>query len=229
MQPLRRVSQMRQKVFVESHRKSKQHQRKLETKSKSQSKQAFLQLDQVNFKEQVVSLFLAADVPLHKLNHPSLKSLFATIGKVLPSETAAQACVAKLASQKEEQIQELHGDKKVFLIVDEAEIAKQKYFSVLVGGLDAPNQTFLVDCHPLDCGSNVNSSIILHTVDDILRQLEIKCENFLLFLTDAAQYMSLTGKTLKELHPSLMHVTCVAHLLHNCAMRVRAHLKILMK
>ena len=25
--------------------------------------------------------------------------------------------------------------------------------------------------------------------------------------------------------PSLMHVTCVAHLLHNCAMRVRAHSK----
>ena len=32
-----------------------------------------------------------------------------------------------------------------------------------------------------------------------------------------------TGKTLKELCPSLMHVTCVAHLQHNCAMRVRAH------
>ena len=111
--------------------------------------------------------------------------------------------------------------------MDEAEIAtgKQKYISVLVGSSDAPNQTFLVDCHPLDSGSNVNSSIILHTVDDILRQLEIKRENFLLFLTDAARYMSLAGKTLKELYPSLMHVTCVAHLLHNCAMRVSAHFK----
>ena len=35
--------------------------------------------------------------------------------------------------------------------------------------------------------------------------------------------MSSAGKTLKESYPSLMHVTCVAHLLHNCAMRVRAH------
>ena len=224
MQPLRRVSQMQQKVFVESHRKSKQHQRKLETKSKSQNKQTFLQLDQVNFKEQVVSSFLAADIPLRKLNHSSLKSLFATMGKVLPSETAARACVAKLASQKE-QIQELLQDKKIFLIVDEAEIAKQKCISVLVGSLDAPNQTFLVDYHPLDSGSNVNSSIILHTVDDILRQLEIKRENFSLFLTDAARYMSLAGKTLKDLYTSLMHVTCVAHLLDNCAMRVRAHFK----
>ena len=109
--------------------------------------------------------------------------------------------------------------------MDEAEIAKQKYISVLVGSLDAPNQTFLLDCHPLDSGSNVNSSIILHTVDDILRELEIKRENFSLFLTDAARYMCLAGKTLKEFYPSLMHVTCVAHLPHNCAMRVRDHFK----
>ena len=102
------------KFFVESHRKSKQHQRKLETKSKSQSKQTVLQLDHVNLKKQVVSSFLAADIPLHKLNYPSLKSLFATMGKVLPSETAARACVVKLASQKEEQIQELLRDKKCF-------------------------------------------------------------------------------------------------------------------
>ena len=47
------------KFFVESHRKSKQHQGKLETKSKSQSKQTFLHFDQVNLKEQVVSSFLA--------------------------------------------------------------------------------------------------------------------------------------------------------------------------
>ena len=213
------------KFFAESHQKSKQHQEKLETKSKSQSKQICLHFDQVNFKEQVVSSFLAADIPLHKLNHPSLKSLFARMGKVLPPETAAWACVTKLASQKEEQIQELLRDKNIFLIVDEAEVAKQKYISVLVGSLDAPNQTLLVNCHPLDSGRNVNSSIILHAVDDILRQLEIKRENFSLFLTDAARYMSSAGKTSKELYPSLMHVTCVAHLLHNCAMRVRTHFK----
>ena len=85
----------------------------METKSKFQSKQTFLQLDQANFKEQVVSSILAANIPLDKLNHPSLKSLFATMGKVLPSETAARACVAKLASQKE-QIEELFRHKNFF-------------------------------------------------------------------------------------------------------------------
>ena len=112
-----------------------------------------------------------------------------------------------------------------FLIADEVEVAQQKYIDVLVGISDAPNQTFLVDCHPLDSGSNDNSSIILHTVDDILLQLAIKRENFSLFLIDAARYMSLAGKTLKELHPFFMHVNCVVHLLHNCAVRVLAHNK----
>ena len=96
---------------------------------------------------------------------------------------------------------------------------------MLVDILDNPNQIFLVDCYPLESGSNVYSSIILHTVDNILRQLEIKRENLLLFLTDAAQYMPLVGKILKELCPSLMHVNCIAHLQQNCAMRARAHFR----
>ena len=67
--------------------------------------------------------------------------------KVLPLETASRACVAKLAYRKEEQIQELLRNKNFFLILDEAEVAKQ---NVLVGSLASPNQTFLVDCYPLE-------------------------------------------------------------------------------
>ena len=62
-------------------------------------------------------------------------------------------------------------------------------------------------------------------MNNILRQLEIKHENFLLFLSDAARYMSLAGKALKELYLSLMYINYVAHLLLNYAMHVRAHFK----
>ena len=31
--------------------------------------------------------------------------------------------------------------------------------------------------------------------------------------------------TLKALYPKLFHVTCVAHLLHNCAMKIKSHFK----
>ena len=79
---------------------------------------------------------------------------------------------------------------------------------MLVSNLEAPNQIFLIDCHPFDSGNSADSSIILHTVDDILRQLEIKRENFSLLLTDAARYTPLAGKTSKELYPFLRHVNC---------------------
>ena len=77
------------------------------------------------------------------------------------------------------------------------------------------------------CGSlgGFCRSMILHTVDDVLRQLGTKRENFALLLTDAAQYMSLTGKTLKELYPTLMHVTCIVHLLQNCAVQIYVFFK----
>ena len=48
------------------------------------------------------------------------------MGKVLPSETAAWTCVAKLASRKEEKIQELLRDKKLFLNVDASKICLTK-------------------------------------------------------------------------------------------------------
>jgi len=35
--------------------------------------------------------------------------------------------------------------------------------------------------------------------------------------------MLAAGAILKSLYPTLFHVTCVAHVLHNCVMKVRSH------
>ena len=88
---------------MESHRKSKLHQVKLVTTSSSQGKQS---------KKKVVFSFLAADIPLHKLNHPALKCLFVAMEEPLPSETAARASVDQSASQKENIRELLWRDKK---------------------------------------------------------------------------------------------------------------------
>ena len=104
MQALRRVSEMRQRVFVESQRKSKEHQGILETKSKSQSKQTFLLLDQVNLKEQVVSSFLPANIPLHKLNHHFLKPLFATMGKDFGDCSPGMCCLISISKRTNSKI-----------------------------------------------------------------------------------------------------------------------------
>ena len=77
------------------------------------------------------------------------------MGKPLPSETAACASVAQLASQKEENIRELLWDKTVFLIVDKAKVNKQKYITVHVDSLNTPNETFLIKSLPLESSCNV--------------------------------------------------------------------------
>ena len=50
-------------------------------------------------------------------------------------------------------------------------------------------------------------------------------EIFLLLLCDAAKHMLKAGDTLEIMYPRLLHVTCTAHLLHNCAEHIRAHFK----
>ena len=65
---------------------------------------------------------------------------------------------------------------------------------MLVGSLEIPTDPYLIECLPLESYTSVNSCFILHTVDDILRKLGTKRENFALLLTDAARYVCLTGK-----------------------------------
>ena len=90
-----------------------------------------------------------------------------------------------------------------------------------MGSLETPHVSYLYDCQPLKCAPN--SNIIAQAVDDAVRNLGMNRNFFSLLLSDAAKYMIAAGITLKSLYPQLFHVTCVAHLLHNCAMKIKSH------
>ena len=92
-----------------------------------------------------------------------------------------------------------------------------------MGGLETPHVSYLYDCQPRKCAPN--SSIIAQAVDDAVRNVGINRSFFCLLLFDAAKYMIATGITLKSLHSKLFHVTCIAHLLHNCAMKNKSHFR----
>ena len=79
-------------------------------------------------------------------------------------------------------------------------MATQKHINVLVGSLQTPTDMYLIECLPLESCTRVKNDVILFTVNDILRQLGIRQENFALLLTDATRFISLAGKTLKELY-----------------------------
>ena len=95
------------------------------------------------------------------------------------------------------------------------------------------NKSFLVDshqnmlehqkvfCQPLKCASN--SNIIAQAVEDAVRNFGINRSFFCLLLSDATKYMIAAGTALKSLYPKLFHVTCIVHLLHNCAIKIKSH------
>ena len=90
-----------------------------------------------------------------------------------------------------------------------------------MGSLETRHVSYLYDCQPLKC--TPNSNIIAQAVDDAVRYLGINKSFFCLLLSDAAKYIIAAGITLKSLYPKLFHMTCVAHLLHNCAMKIKSH------
>ena len=106
---------------------------------------------------------------------------------------------------------------KVFLVVDESEIDKKKYLNVLVGDINVPEKTYLLDCSVVE---TVNQNVMCTKIDDCLWNLDIPRENFVLLLSDAASYMTACMVALKILYLYLFHVTCTAHMLHNCAEKV---------
>ena len=128
-----------------------------------------------------------------------------------------------MAAEEIERLKELFAAKAVFLVVDEAEVSGQKYVNILAGLMEEPEKTYLVNCKPLN--GNPNNSNNCTIVDDSLKKMNIAREKFLLLLSDAPRYTIKAAEVLKIMYPRLLHVTCIAHLLHNCAEHIGAHFK----
>ena len=205
----------------ESHRKSQKHQNLLNASTNQQPISDFKPIDESSWPYEVTKAFLQSDIPLHKLNAEPLQKLFKSIKKPLPSQTNSWKCVDLIAESQMRLIKETVAERKVFLVVDESDIKGQKYVNSLIGTIDNPSVTYLVGCKPID--SSPNAAMICQVIDDILKDLSISRENFVLLLSDAARYMISAGTTLKVMYPNLFTVTCIAHLLHNCALRVKSH------
>ena len=139
----------------------------------------------------------------------------------MPSETTCIRTALQLSEDELKRIRNAVYDKQIFLVVDESTVSGRQYLNILMGSLETSHVSYLYDCHPLKCAPN--SNIIAQAVDDAVRNLGINRSFFCLLLCDAAKYMIATGITLKSLYPKLYHVTCVAHLLHNCVMKIKSH------
>ena len=119
--------------------------------------------------------------------------------------------MSRLANNEQDHLKYLLKDKCIFIVIDESEVDKTKFINVIVGDIDVPETTYLIECCITE---TVNQSIICMTIDDILHKLDIVRENFLLLPSDVTSYMTACTVTLKILYPHLFHDTCLAHMLH---------------
>ena len=162
---------------------------------------------------------MSADIT--QLNNTHIKNFFRDIGHRLPSETTCRRTALQLSEDELKQIRNAVHDKQLFLIVDESILFGTQYLNILVRSLETPQVSYLYHCQPQKCAPN--SNIIAHTVDDAVRNLEMNRNFFCLLLSDTAKYTIAAGITLKSLYPKPFHITFVAHLLHNCAMKIKSH------
>lgn len=210
--------------FVLAHRKSKKHASALQTRRSRQPQLVSALAESTSkgdFFDQVTQAFLSADIPLEKLNNVQLRDLFISLKHPLPSESAARCRVDRLAEKELQHKKDIVDGKDIFLVVDESEVRDQRYINILFGATDCPHQTYLILCKPLNVPPN--SDIVCQCVDDVIRQLDCPREKFILMQSDAARYMTAAARTLKSLYPKMRHVTCAAHLIHNCAIKIKSH------
>ena len=139
----------------------------------------------------------------------------------MPFETTCRRTAQHLSENELERLRNAVHGKQIFLTVDESTLSGTQYLNILVGSHKTPHVSCLYDCQPLKCASNCN--IIAQAVDDVVTNLGINRSFFCLLQSDAAKYMIAAGITQKSLYFKLFHMTCVAHLLHNCAMKIKSY------
>ncbi len=60
-------------------------------------------------------------------------------------------------------------------------------------------------------------------VDAAIKDCNVASEDFGVILTDVEAYMKSAEIALKKTYAKLFHITCVVHLMHNCATRVKEY------
>ena len=71
-----------------------------------------------------------------------------------------------LALREKARIRELLKEKKPFIVVDDSEVAGNKYMNVLVGDIANSAVTYIAECCAVE--GSINSSVVVRVVDNVL-------------------------------------------------------------
>ena len=168
-----------------------------------------------DFMTELVKTFLAADIPLHKLHNPHVIQLFENLSQKMPSETVCRDYVKTLANNKQDHLKYLLKDKCIFIVIDESEVDKTKFINIIVGGIDVPEKTYLIECCVTE---TMNQSIICMKIDSILCKLNIARELSSVAFGCGQLYDGLHSDTKGTLPTLVLHYMSCAHAAQLCVL-----------
>ena len=210
------------KQHVDQHLNTGQHMAKLkEFKTKQLSVQTMFQKTNKDFKSDLCEFLVTCNIPFDRLNKPGFKKFFQKYVKFdLPDESSLRkSYLEPLYKQTIDRIRTDLQNQYIWVQIDETEdLKKKKVVNTIIGSLNVDQiqcEKHLIDVRFVE---RANHSTIIQSVTHALTILwpeGIKFDKFLVLITDAAPYMRLAGEGLKLIYPKLLHITCVAHGLHN--------------
>lgn len=173
----------------------------------------------------LTKVFSQSAIPLRKIDRPEWQEFLKkyTEFSVPDSSTLRKNYVEKVYNKCVQEIQEFIKDSDIYLIVDEAtDICGRAILNILVGALNGkPQKPKLLSSNVLEKTNNFTVSQCFQNSLLLLWNGEIKYEKVYLVVTDAASYMTLSFKNLKNLFPNMHHITCVIHALHRVSEKIR--------
>ncbi|XP_017470729.1 PREDICTED: uncharacterized protein LOC108362303 [Rhagoletis zephyria] len=222
------------KFLVEQHLRSQKHI-DMHSRSVQKSSQSMLPISAAlspnNFCMDLCEAFIAADIPLGKLNNPHLNTFLKKYtSERIPSESALRKTyIDKLYAKQLERIKSALKGNFLWVSVDETTDIQGRFVAnVIVGVLHQDPQLsekkFLLNVAELE---RTNYASIARTFNDSLKLLgdDFEKNKIRLFLSDAAPYMVKAAKSLNIFYPKLLHVTCLAHAIHRVAEEIRSNFK----
>lgn len=203
-------------------------------KHESNRKAAEMELEETQHDEtsttfhyELCEALIASNIPLSKLNNAKLRHFVEKYTKrSIPSESTLRKyyvsrCYDSTINTMKMELQ----DKKLWVSIDETTDSVGRHVTnVIVGTMDIekPGKPYLLTSESLEAVNYLTISKVFNEALKILWPYNIRYENILLFVTDAAPYMVKAAKYLKDMYKNMVHITCLAHGCHRIAEEIRA-------
>lgn len=102
-------------------------------------------------------------------------------------------------------------------------LTEEIFFNFRAFSLFKLKEISVIAVFTLTSGTSMVSNVTQAFMFGVLDKYNINFKNVSLSTIDAAAYNIKATKDLKQLNNNLLHFMCIAHLLHNCSIQIKAY------